>query len=40
MPEVFRQSDGRRYEIVGDCGALHYQGTTTFEARDAAGITT
>lgn len=29
-----------RYEIVGDYGALHYQDTTNFDARDAACITT
>jgi hypothetical protein len=33
-------ANGWRYEIVGDYGALHYQGTTTFDARDAICVTT
>jgi hypothetical protein len=32
--------NGWRYEIVGEFGALHYQGTINFDARDLASTTT
>lgn len=32
-------ANGWRYEIVGDNGALHYQGIINFDARDAVCVT-
>jgi len=33
-------ANGWRYEIVGEFGALHYQGTINFDASDAVCTTT